>query len=63
MVISGDDGITLPMIALGAKGVISVVANAYPKEFSEMVRLCLAGKFADALPIHLKYIEIIKLNV
>jgi dihydrodipicolinate synthase len=59
MIISGDDGITLPMIALGAKGVISVVANAYPKEFSEMVRLCLAGKFADALPIHLKYIEII----
>lgn len=59
MLISGDDGITLPMIACGAKGVISVVANAYPKEFSDMVRLCLDGKFAEALPLHLKYIDII----
>ncbi len=59
VVISGDDGITLPMIACGAIGVISVVANAYPKEFSDMVRLCLAGKFAEALPIHLKYIDVI----
>ncbi|MBK7099685.1 MAG: 4-hydroxy-tetrahydrodipicolinate synthase [Sphingobacteriales bacterium] len=59
MVISGDDGITLPMIACGAKGVISVVANAYPKEFSNMVRLCLAGNFSEALPIHLKYVDVI----
>lgn len=59
MIISGDDGITLPMIACGAKGVISVVANAYPREFSDMVRLCLAGKFAEALPIHLKYVDVV----
>jgi 4-hydroxy-tetrahydrodipicolinate synthase len=59
MLISGDDGIALPMIACGAKGVISVVANAYPGEFSEMVRLCLSGKFDEALPLHLKYTEII----
>lgn len=59
MVISGDDGITLPMIACGANGVISVVANAYPKEFSNMVRLCLEGKFAEALPLHLKYVNVI----
>ncbi|GAB3011972.1 4-hydroxy-tetrahydrodipicolinate synthase [Niabella terrae] len=59
MLISGDDGITLPMIALGAIGVISVVANAYPGAFSEMVRLSLAGKFEQALPLHLKYIDII----
>lgn len=59
MVISGDDGITLPMVACGANGVISVVANAYPKEFSDMVRLCLEGKFAEALPLHLKYIDVI----
>lgn len=59
MVISGDDGITLPMIACGAKGVISVVANAYPKEFGDMVRLCLQGKFDEALPLHLKYVDII----
>ena len=59
MVISGDDGITLTMIACGAKGVISVVANAYPKEFSDMVRLCLTGNFAEALPLHLKYVDVI----
>ena len=59
MVISGDDGVTLPMIACGAKGVISVVANAYPGEFSQMVRLCLQEKFPEALPLHLKYIDVI----
>lgn len=59
MVISGDDPITLQMIAAGGEGVISVVANAYPYEFSEMVRLCLAGKFAEAAPLHYKYIDII----
>jgi len=59
MVISGDDGITLPMIACGAVGVISVVSNAYPKEFSDMVRLCLAGKFTEAQKLHYKYTDII----
>lgn len=59
MVISGDDSITLPMIACGAKGLISVVANAYPREYSDMVRLCLAGKFEEALPLHLKYLDIV----
>ena len=59
MVISGDDPITLQMIADGAEGLISVVANAYPKDYSEMVRLCLTGRYNEALPIHLKYIDII----
>ena len=59
MVISGDDGITLPMIALGAVGVTSVVANAYPKGFSDMVRLCLNGKFAEARELHYRYTDII----
>jgi 4-hydroxy-tetrahydrodipicolinate synthase len=59
LVISGDDLITLPMIACGGAGVISVVANAYPKDFSEMVRLCLAGRFNEALPLHYKYVDII----
>jgi 4-hydroxy-tetrahydrodipicolinate synthase len=58
MVISGDDPITLPLIAAGAVGVISVVANAFPKEFSEMIRLCLAGDFEKARPLHYKYLEI-----
>ncbi len=59
MVISGDDGITLPMIACGADGVVSVLANAYPSEFSEMVRLCLQGKFDQARPLHYRYMNII----
>ena len=59
MVISGDDAITLPMIACGAEGVISVVSNAYPKEFSDMVRLCMNGKFAEAQDLHYKYLDII----
>ncbi|MBP8115604.1 MAG: 4-hydroxy-tetrahydrodipicolinate synthase [Chitinophagaceae bacterium] len=59
MVISGDDPITLPMIACGAEGLISVVANAYPEDYSNMVRLCLAGKFDEAKPIHYKYTDII----
>lgn len=59
-VISGDDGITLPLIACGAIGVISVVANAYPSEFSNMVRQCLAGDFAGARPMHEKMFPIIQ---
>jgi len=59
MVISGDDLITLPMVACGGAGVISVVANAYPAEFAEMVRLCLSGRFNEALPLHYKYVGII----
>jgi 4-hydroxy-tetrahydrodipicolinate synthase len=60
MVISGDDPITLQMIACGAEGLISVVANAYPKEYAEMVRLCMNGQFVEADDIHFKYIEIIQ---
>lgn len=59
MVISGDDPITLQMVAQGAEGVISVVANAYPEGFSDMVRLCMQGKFDAAKPLHDKYIDII----
>jgi 4-hydroxy-tetrahydrodipicolinate synthase len=59
MVVSGDDTITLPMIALGADGVISVIANAYPNDFSDMVRFCLDGKFADARKLHYRYTDII----
>jgi 4-hydroxy-tetrahydrodipicolinate synthase len=58
-VISGDDAITLPMIALGSIGVISVVANAYPAQFSDMVRLALEGEYPAARKIHYKFIDII----
>ena len=60
-VISGDDGITFPLITLGAVGVISVIGNAFPKEFSRMTRLALAGDYANALSIHHNFTELFKL--
>lgn len=61
MVISGDDGITFPLITLGAVGVISVIGNAFPKEFSRMVRLALEGDFQRALHIHHRFTELFSL--
>lgn len=61
MVISGDDGITFPLITLGAVGVISVIGNAFPKEFSRMVRLALQGDFDNARQIHHRFTELIEL--
>lgn len=60
-VISGDDGITYPLMTLGAKGVISVIGNAFPREFGRMVRLCNSGDFKSALPIHFHFTELFKL--
>jgi len=51
-VLSGDDGLTLPMMSVGAQGVISVASNVAPREVSEMVRLALAGDFAAARQAH-----------
>jgi len=61
VVISGDDPITLPMIALGAVGVISVVANAIPRHFSDMIRLCLNGDYKTAQKPHLQAIDFTRL--
>jgi len=61
MLISGDDPVAMPMISLGAVGVISVIGNALPKQLSDMIRLCLAGDFAKALPLHLSLIEFTRL--
>lgn len=61
LVISGDDSITLPLMACGADGVISVIANAYPKTFSEMVRLCMSNEFDKARALHYSFSEIIPL--
>lgn len=57
LVVSGDDAISLPLIALGMEGVISVAANAFPKEFSTMVRFCLNGNFKEAKPIHYQLLQ------
>ena len=58
LIISGDDNLTLPLIASGADGVISVVANAYPKDYSDMVRSALFHDFKTAQKLHYKLMEI-----
>lgn len=60
-VISGDDGVTFPLITLGAVGVISVIGNAFPKEFSRMTRLALEGDYKSALTIHHSFNELFNL--
>ena len=60
-VISGDDGITFPLITLGAIGVISVIGNAFPREFSRMVRLGLVGDYDNSRTIHHRFTELFEL--
>lgn len=60
-VISGDDALTFPMIACGAAGVISVIGNALPKEFSRMIRLEMKGEMESARKIHHKFTDLFNL--
>ena len=59
---SGDDAITLPLVALGSDGVVSVVSNQVPHLFSEMVRHCLRGNFEQAAAIHFKLLPLMNIN-
>jgi 4-hydroxy-tetrahydrodipicolinate synthase len=59
-VISGEDSYTMPFIAVGMQGVISVIGNAYPKEFSQMVNAALAGDFKMAKELHYKLLPMMK---
>lgn len=52
LLISGDDPVTLPMMALGAAGIISVIGNALPKKVATLAKLCAEGKYSEARPIH-----------
>lgn len=60
-VISGDDALAFPMIACGAAGVISVIGNALPKEFSRMIRLEMNGEIESARKIHHKFTDLFNL--
>ncbi|MCD8290444.1 MAG: 4-hydroxy-tetrahydrodipicolinate synthase [Prevotella sp.] len=60
-VISGDDALTFPMIACGAVGVISVIGNALPKEFSRMIRLEMNGEIESARKIHHRFTDLFNL--
>ena len=59
-VLSGDDSLTVPMISVGAEGVISVASNVIPREMSDMVRFALAGDFVKAREYHAKYYELFR---
>jgi 4-hydroxy-tetrahydrodipicolinate synthase len=54
-VLSGDDSLTFPMMAVGAKGVVSVASNVAPKPLAELTRLALAGQWPEAAALHRKY--------
>lgn len=59
-VLSGDDGLTLPMMALGATGVISVTADILPKQMGQLAQLCLEGNFAKARDVHYQLAPLFK---
>ncbi len=59
LVISGDDILNLPIIASGGDGIISVIANAFPKDYSEMVKAALIGDFKRAQQLHYKYFDMV----
>ena len=60
-VISGDDALTFPMVSCGAVGVISVIGNALPREFSKMIRLQMKGEYDGARKIHHRFIDLFSL--
>src|SRR5687768_1189304 len=62
LLLSGDDSITLPLIALGGKGVISVVSNEIPAEMTRLAQLCLSGDFASARALQQKYMPLMEVN-
>lgn len=60
-VLSGDDNLTLPMLACGMDGLVSVIANAYPQEYSDLVRAGLNGDFAKARALHYSFMNLVDL--
>ncbi len=60
--LSGEDNLTVPLISLGACGVISVTSNEMPREFSRMVRFALAGQFEEARALHFELLDLMKIN-
>lgn len=60
LVISGNDDLALPFMSIGGDGVISVISNAFPLEFSQMIRFCLQNDFESARQIHVRLVDIIE---
>lgn len=61
-VLAGDDSVTLPLAALGGRGVISVASNEIPKEMATLCAHLLKGEFADARRVHAKYLALMEIN-
>ena len=59
---SGDDNLTLPLVALGADGIISVISNEIPRRFSDMVRFALKGKWEKARELHYSLLPLMNVN-
>ena len=59
---SGDDNLALPLVALGADGIISVLSNEIPAEFGTMIRYALKGRYSKARELHYRYLRLMNLN-
>lgn len=62
MVLSGDDALTLPLVAMGGRGIISVASNEIPAEMTRLAQLCLAGNFAEARALQRKWLPLLEVN-
>ena len=62
LVLSGDDALTLPIAAMGGKGIISVASNEIPAEMTRLAQLCLAGKFEEARIMQRKWLPLLEVN-
>jgi 4-hydroxy-tetrahydrodipicolinate synthase len=62
LVFSGDDSLTLPVVAMGGRGIVSVVSNEIPAEMTRLAQLCLAGDFAGARVLQHKYLPLMEVN-
>ena len=62
IVLSGDDSLTLPVVAMGGRGIVSVVSNEIPAEMTRLAQLCVAGDFAGARVLQRKYQPLMEIN-
>jgi 4-hydroxy-tetrahydrodipicolinate synthase len=62
VVLSGDDALTLPLAAMGGRGIISVASNVIPAEMTQLAQLCLAGNFAEARAMQRKWLPLMEVN-
>lgn len=62
LVFSGDDALTLPLVAMGGRGIISVASNEIPAEMTRLAQLCLAGKFEEARAMQRKWLPLMEIN-